>query len=79
VVGVDTGEGPRCVAFVRLSGSAAELDEHAVLAGCRDSLASYKVPLRVFPIEDFPRVDGANGPRIQRLALRELAMRRLAG
>jgi fatty-acyl-CoA synthase len=77
VVGVETGRGPKCVAFVRYSTSGGP-DEERLLLWCRDSLASYKVPIRIFPVTDFPRVDGANGPRIQRLALRELAAERTA-
>jgi fatty-acyl-CoA synthase len=75
VVGIETVHGPRCVAFV-LTDPSQPLDELQVLHHLRTQLASYKIPQRVFEIEDFPRVDGANGPRIQRLALRELAAER---
>jgi fatty-acyl-CoA synthase len=77
VVGVNTDKGPRCVAFVRMSASG-EFGEQALIDRCRAELASYKVPVRVFAVEDFPRIDGANGPRIQRLALRRLAEERLS-
>ena len=72
VVGIDTPRGPRCVAFVRAR-DGDRFDEARLLDACRGSLASFKVPLRIFLIEDFPRVDGANGPRIQRKALRTMA------
>jgi fatty-acyl-CoA synthase len=77
VVGIDTERGPRCVAFVRAA-DAASFDPGRLLDQCKESLASYKVPARIFPVEDFPRIDGANGPRIQRKALREMAMERMA-
>lgn len=77
VVAIDTERGPRCVAFVQLA-EACHFDEVALLERCRSDLASFKVPQRIFPIDDFPRIDGANGPRIQRLALRDMATERLS-
>ncbi|HWD03562.1 MAG TPA: AMP-binding protein [Amycolatopsis sp.] len=77
VVGVTTDKGPRCVAFVRVA-SPSSFDEQRVRARCQEELASYKVPVRVFRVDDFPRIDGANGPRIQRLALRKIAEERLS-
>lgn len=76
VVGVDTPKGPRCVAFVRMHASV-EFEEERLLQTCRTTMASYKVPTRIFAVDDYPRVDGANGPRIQRLALRTMAKERL--
>ena len=77
VVGVDTPRGTRCVAFVRPA-DGTRFDEPRLIDACRSALASFKVPLRVFPVDDFPRVDGANGPRIQRKALRAMAQERLS-
>jgi fatty-acyl-CoA synthase len=71
-------EGVRAVAFVILEAGAA-LDEAAVIAHCRHGLANYKVPLRVLPIDDFPKTPSPNGFKIQRNRLRELAEQRLAG
>lgn len=71
VIGIDSSGGPRAVAFVRVA--ADDFSEQAVLEQLRSDLVSYKVPARVVPIDDFPRVDGANGPRIQRKALRDWA------
>lgn len=68
-VRTETGQ-HRAIAFV-LAGAA--FDEQDVLHRCRERMASYKVPLRVVTLEEFPTVDGANGPRIQRKALRDKA------
>ncbi len=72
VVGVATSDGPRCVAFIRQP-DGSELDEEGLLSRLSGDLATYKVPFRVIAIEEFPRIDGANGIRIQRLALRQQA------
>nr|WP_036452428.1 AMP-binding protein [Mycolicibacterium smegmatis] len=73
VVGVDTPKGPRCVAFVRAN-PPTHLDTNSILKQCRSAMASFKVPVAVYVVDEYPRVDGANGPRIQRLALRNLAI-----
>lgn len=67
-------EGVRAVSFVVLKPGAA-LDEAAVIAHCRQGLANYKVPLRVFAVDDFPKTPSANGFKIQRARLREMAER----
>ena len=77
-VAVARPDGVRAVAFVTLQGGAT-LDEAAVVAHCRQGLASYKVPLRVFAIDDFPRTPSPNGLKIQRNRLRERAEALLAG
>ena len=51
----------------------ASLDEAAMIAHCRHGLANYKVPMRVFPIDDFPKTPSPNGFKIQRTKLREMA------
>ena len=71
-VAVPRPEGVRAVAFVMLETGAA-LDEAATIAHCRQGLANYKVPLRVFPIDDFPKTPSPNGFKIQRTRLREMA------
>ena len=65
-------EGVRTVAFVILKQGAA-LDEAEVIAHCKRGLANYKVPLRVFAIDDFPKTPSPNGFKIQRNRLREKA------
>ncbi len=72
VVGVTTAGALRPVAFVRLRPGAV-LDEAAVTAHVAARLARYKVPVRVFAIEAFPVTDGANGIKIQKTRLREMA------
>lgn len=67
-------EGVRAVAFVILKPGAA-LDEAGTIAHCRQGLANYKVPLRVFAIDDFPKTPSPNGFKIQRNKLREMAER----
>lgn len=72
VVGVDTPGGARPVAFVTLSGDI-RFDEGAVAAGCARQLARFKVPARVVALDAFPVTEGANGTKIQRQKLREMA------
>jgi len=76
-IAVPRTDGVRAVAFVMLKPGAA-LDEAAVIAHCRQGLANYKVPLRVFPIEEFPKTPSPNGLKIQRNKLREIAEARLS-
>jgi fatty-acyl-CoA synthase len=71
-IAVPGPSGVRAVSFVMLK-QGASLDEAAVIAHCRRGLANYKVPLRVFPIDDFPKTPSPNGFKIQRNKLREMA------
>ncbi len=66
-------DGVRAVSFVILQ-PGATLDEPAVIAHCRRGLANYKVPVRVFAVGDFPKAASANGFKIQRTRLREMAV-----
>jgi fatty-acyl-CoA synthase len=72
VVGVDTPEGTRAFAFVILKFGAA-FDEPGILAHCAARMAKYKVPVRVYPLVEFPVTPGANATKIQRAKLRDLA------
>jgi fatty-acyl-CoA synthase len=77
VVGAaDTG-GLRPVAFVTLRLDAA-FDEAALRQFCRDGLAGFKVPIRIFALDTFPTTTSANGTKVQRAKLREMALARLA-
>lgn len=76
-VAVPRSEGVRAVSFVILHAGAV-LDEAAVIAHCRHGLANYKVPLRVFAVDDFPKTPSPNGFKIQRNRLREMAEALLA-
>lgn len=72
VVAAEAGGRLVPVAFVHLESGAA-LDEGALLGACRDNLARFKVPARVIPLEAFPTVESANGIKIQKVKLREMA------
>ena len=77
-IAVPRPDGVRAVSFVILKPGAA-LDEAATIAHCRRGLANYKVPLRVFAVDDFPKTPSPNGFKIQRGKLREMAERLLSG
>jgi acyl-CoA synthetase (AMP-forming)/AMP-acid ligase II len=68
VVAVDRPGGARPVAFV-----IGTFDEVATIAHCRDRLAMYKTPVRVVGLTEFPATHSANGTKIQRTKLRDLA------
>ncbi|MBL8383348.1 MAG: AMP-binding protein [Burkholderiales bacterium] len=77
VVGVRRpGEGDVAVAYV-IAGAAVP-EEAALLAHCRERMASYKVPRRVIVIDAFPAINGPNGNKIQKRVLREWADKALA-
>lgn len=67
---------PRPVAFVRMAPGTA-LDEAATIAYAAGKLARYKVPVRIFPVDDFPVTEGTNGNKIQKSKLRDLARARI--
>ena len=71
-VAVPGPQGVRAVSFVILE-PGATLDEPAVIAHCKHGLANYKVPVRIFPVDDFPKTPSPNGFKIQRNKLREMA------
>jgi fatty-acyl-CoA synthase len=71
-IAVARPDGVRAVAFAILK-PGATLDEAAIIAHCRRGLANYKVPARVFAIDDFPKTPSPNGFKIQRAKLREMA------
>lgn len=72
VVGAGSAAGNRAVAFVVPEPGSA-FDEAAVQAYCAQRLAKYKVPARVIPVDAFPVTDSANGIKIQRTKLRDMA------
>lgn len=76
VVGAETRRGTAAVAFVTLK-PGAEADEERLRGHCKGALAGFKVPARVFVIDAFPTTESANGTKIQRGKLREMAQRRL--
>jgi len=74
VVGVSWEGRQRVVAFVV---SRAALDADALLAALRGKLAAFKIPLRIWQIGAFPGTPGANGFKVQRTVLRQMAQERL--
>jgi fatty-acyl-CoA synthase len=77
VVEVDLKGQARCVAFV-IADAAATPTQEQLTARLRERLAGYKVPARIFFVDAFPVTDSANGVKIQRNRLREMAMERIA-
>jgi fatty-acyl-CoA synthase len=77
VVQVSTPRGARAVAFT-ISADGVRVTEADVVDHCAASLAKYKVPIRVFPVESFPTTNSPNGAKVQRGKLRELAVELLA-
>ncbi len=78
VVGVTYAGRPAAIAFV-IAGSAMKFDEKVLRDWCATLLAGYKVPQRIFSLVEFPTTPSANGTKIQRTLLRELALQRLVG
>ncbi|SDE86957.1 AMP-binding protein [Rhodospira trueperi] len=72
VVGVEQDGGTRPVAFVIPDGQT-PFEERRVIDAAADILAAFKVPIRVLPIDAFPIAQSANGPKIQRVKLRQMA------
>jgi fatty-acyl-CoA synthase len=73
VVAASRGDGdPVPVAFVRPN-HGAQLDEAALRERCLQLLARFKVPERIVVIEAFPIVESPNGPKVQKVRLREMA------
>jgi len=77
VVGVpDPRLGEVPVAYV-IPRPGAATTESEVIAHCRGRLAGYKVPRHVFLVPDVPRASGPHGDKVQRVRLREDALRLL--
>ncbi len=76
VVGIEGPRGPMPVAFVlpKNGAGSANVDEAALIAHCKKQIASYKVPHHVLTIAAFPFTPSANGNKIQKAKLREMAV-----
>ena len=72
VIGVDGPRGPMAVAYVQLK-PGATLDEAALIAHCAKQIAHYKVPKFVLAIDEYPFTPSANGNKIQKAKLRDMA------
>jgi fatty-acyl-CoA synthase len=77
VVDIPRPAGARPVAFVLPAGPT-QPDENQLLDRCRARLAPFKVPVRVFTLDSFPTVEGANGVKVKRGELRSMALAQLA-
>lgn len=77
VVAVPTPEGNRAVGFV-VPKPGAGFDETALAAHCKGGIAGYKVPKRIVALEAMPTTLSANGVKIQRAKLRQMAADLLA-
>ena len=73
VVSAPVDGADRAVAFV-VPAPDATVDAAAIQAHCAARLAKYKVPARVLAIPAFPVTESANGVKIQRARLREMAL-----
>jgi len=76
VVAVDIDGQTRCAAFV-IPRARVNPDEAELRAGVGRVLAAFKVPARIWTVDAFPSTQSANGVKIQRARLREMAMQRL--
>ena len=63
---------PLPVAFVQLREGAAQ-QESTLRTQCLQRLARFKVPERIVIVDHFPVADSPNGPKVQRVKLREMA------
>ncbi len=72
VVAVETPQGMRAFAFV-ITDDTDEFDENTLLAHCAAGMAAFKVPVGVQRLVRFPVTESANGVKIQRSRLREMA------
>ena len=77
VVAVDTQAGTRAYAFV-IPAENASLHKDALLAHCASGIASFKVPIGVQLLNQFPVTESANGIKIQKSRLRDMASAQLS-
>lgn len=73
VVAVEIGSQTRSVAFVVAAPDAA-LEPGILIAAAAASLASFKVPARIWLVDEFPTTQSANGIKVQRAKLRDMAI-----
>ena len=73
VVGVPGESGLVAIGFVTLRPGAGTFDEAALRDHCARGLARFKVPAAFLRLDEFPTTTSANGTKIQRAKLREMA------
>ena len=78
VVAVEISGQMRCVAFVTPRPGAVP-DEADLIARASASMGAFKVPARVWVVDEFPTTLSSNGVKIQRTKLRTMALERLRG
>lgn len=76
VVGIEIDNQMRCAAFVIMQ-AGSDFDEAVLRSGTSRTLAAFKVPARIWPMDEFPTTQSSNGVKIQRAKLRDMAMKRL--
>ena len=72
VVGARTQEGVKPVAFVLRRGTE-PVNEASLIAHVSSRLAKYKVPVRIVAVDEFPITPSANGSKVQKTKLRDMA------
>ncbi|HTP96849.1 MAG TPA: AMP-binding protein [Burkholderiales bacterium] len=77
VIGLEREQTMRPYAFVVLR-AGARFDEQELIAFARGRMARYKVPARVFALDEFPTTPSANAVKVQKAKLREMASALLA-
>ncbi|SFE33246.1 AMP-binding protein [Blastococcus tunisiensis] len=78
VVGVrdDSTGDDRAVAFVKAAPGSSP-DPEQLRAACRESLAGWKIPDVIVLVESYPTTPSANGEKVQKVRLREMAVEAL--
>jgi fatty-acyl-CoA synthase len=77
VIAIEIAGQFRPVAFV-IPARGTHPAEDEVIAAARPLIAAFKVPARVWFVEEFPTTQSANGTKVQRAKLREMALERMA-
>jgi fatty-acyl-CoA synthase len=72
VVSAETPNGLKAVGFV-IPAAGAQFDESSLIAHCAALVARFKVPIRIAALDSFPTTASANGSKIQKSKLREMA------
>lgn len=78
VIGADVDGVQSCVAFV-IAEPDSDIEAEGIRVWLRNVIAPFKVPARVWFLDAFPVTESANGIKIQRAKLREMAAERDAG
>ncbi len=77
VVGAAIDGQPAAIAFA-IASEGHDIDTAATLAALKRRLAGYKAPKRLYVLDAFPTTESANGVKVQKKRLREMAEDRLS-